>query len=136
MLVMLYEGVAKGLFDITLTRDGFVPSTASSLVVKEQRGEEPYMTIKMKCFYCDDEDYGGTWQRITSDLKCQTGLFDTCFKNRTIANRHETHVLALHNYCTVDRCSCNDNNGWCSSINCGDINIKCCLDIGGDSMIC
>ena len=50
---MFYEGVAKGLFDITLTRDGFVPSTASSLVVKEQRGEGRCTRIpQLSMFLC------------------------------------------------------------------------------------
>ena len=93
------------------------------------------MTIKMKCFYCDDNEvYGESWERITNDVKCQQGIFENCFRNRTMQSRHETHVLALYNHCKIEQCYCNDVIGWCSSTLCS--NVRCCLDTGVDSVIC
>ena len=90
----------------------------------------------MKCFYCDEEDYGEKWEQITNNQPCQKDLFKNCFRNRTIKERHETHVLALHRYCEIDRCTCSDVLGWCRSSLCGLDNVRCCLDIGKNSLVC
>ena len=97
---------------------------------------EPYLTFKTKCFYCDENDYGESWKRITENVHCQDSLFENCFKNRTIAGRHETHVLALFRYCDIEQCACTDIAGWSHSNQCGSHMIRCCLDIGRESVIC
>eukprot|EP00112_Aurelia_sp_Birch-Aquarium-sp1_P022745 Seg652.2 transcript_id=Seg652.2/GoldUCD/mRNA.D3Y31 product="hypothetical protein" protein_id=Seg652.2/GoldUCD/D3Y31 len=133
--VYIFKLAIKDSIDITLTRNEIVAGPATSLIVRDQRGHEPYMTIKMKCFYCDEEDYGDKWEQITNNQACQKDLFKNCFRNRTIKERHETHVLALHRYCEIDRCSCSDLLGWCVSSLCGLDNVRCCLDIGKNSLV-
>jgi len=134
-VICICKIIGKQAFDITLLGMEFSTESASSLIVRDQRGHEPYMTIKMKCFYCDESEvYGESWEEVTNDIGCQQGLLNNCFANRTLKDRHETHVLALYNFCQINQCSCNDASGWCSSTSCK--NLKCCLDTGKNSVIC
>ena len=97
---------------------------------------EPYTTFKLKCFYCDQDDYGKQWEALMNDEECQNNLFDNCFTNRTLPGRHETHVLTLIRRCDVKYCVCADVNGWCKNSRCNFANIRCCLDFGMESVFC
>lgn len=98
---------------------------------------EPYLTMKMKCFYCEDIDYGVRWKSIMNSKPCQDELFSTCFANRSMAGRRETHVLTFIRRCDIRRCYCSDVFGWCKVEGCPRFpDVKCCLDRGKDSVMC
>lgn len=96
------------------------------------------MTIKMKCFYDDGNNrYGDQWERLLRDNTCHEQLFTKCFKERTVPQRRETHVLTFHGSKHVNRCVCTDVAGWyrhkCSN---NTTHVKCCLDRGGKTVQC
>lgn len=113
-----------------------IKDEGSSSVVKDILGEEPYMTIKMKCFYTDNKLYGDTWKKLFADTKCHEKLFNKCFRNRTVVGRHETHVLTFSRYENIKRCVCTDLYGWCNSECSYNPSIRCCLDRGKLSVLC
>eukprot|EP00794_Sanderia_malayensis_P005901 gene5901-6586_t len=136
--LLLAAYLASSLRDsilLTMSAVDILNNTASSLIVKDHRGHDPYTTFKMRCFYCDDGDYGENWKLIISSQKCQDSIFNSCFVNRTMPGRHETHVLALYRYCQVERCKCTDTSGWCYSNDCGS-QVRCCLELPKESLIC
>lgn len=98
--------------------------TVSSSLVHEQRGEGLYMTLKLKCFYCDSQDFGATWESLTQDSSCQDGIFSTCFLNQTLPGRQRTEVVDLIRSCKQN-CACSDDTGWCFAAECLH-QLKCC----------
>jgi hypothetical protein len=90
----------------------------------------------MKCFYMDNETYGNTWQQLLSNDVCHQLLFDTCFQERAIPTRHETHVLTFHKADDITRCVCTDQAGWYINTCLDLVDVKCCLDRGESSVRC
>jgi len=96
----------------------------SSSLVHEQRGEGVYLTLKLKCFFCDSEDFGPAWETLTQDHACQDSIFSTCFMNQTLPGRQTTEVIDLIRSCKQN-CVCSDDEGWCLTAECGR-QLRCC----------
>ncbi|XP_047126918.1 uncharacterized protein LOC124808011 isoform X1 [Hydra vulgaris] len=113
-----------------------IEEIGSFSIVKDIRGEEPYMTIKMRCFYDDNRLYGNAWEAIMKNNSCHAKLFQKCFRNRTVPGRQETHVLTFTLKKGISQCVCVDVTGWCLEV-CENISdIRCCLDRGEQSVLC
>lgn len=82
------------------------------------------MTLKLKCFYCDSQDFGEAWETLTQDTACQDSVFSTCFRNQTLPGRQTTEVIDLIRSCE-QKCKCSDEEGWCVTPECKR-QTKCC----------
>eukprot|EP00111_Clytia_hemisphaerica_P019579 TCONS_00057775-protein len=112
------------------------PDEGSFSIVKDIKGEEPYITIKMKCYYHDNQTYGVAWQQLLNNTKCHQQLFDKCFTERSIVGRHETHVLTFHRIQDIRRCVCTDVSEWYVNSCLRSKDVHCCLDRGVNSVKC
>lgn len=83
-----------------------------------------YMTLKLKCFFCDSEDFGPAWETLTQDHACQDSIFSICFMNQTLPGRQTTEVIDLIRSCKQN-CACSDDEGWCLTAECGH-QLRCC----------
>lgn len=83
-----------------------------------------YITIKLKCYYCDEEDYGPVWGGLMTDQTCQNAIMSECYANLTTPDRKTTQVLRLMRSCT-ERCACVDEVGWCKPKACS-MAVRCC----------
>lgn len=106
-------------------------------IVSNCFSSDPYTTIKMKCYYHDNQTYGDSWQQLLNDkTKCHEELFERCFKDRATQGRHETHVLTFRRVADIKSCVCTGNHGW-YTIKCfHSMDVYCCLDRGKDSVKC
>ena len=87
-----------------------------------------YLTLKLKCYYCDVEDFGNSWTALMDDTACQDQLFKTCFLNQTTLLRKTTQVIQLIRNCDSDsHCACSDVVGWCAVPGCTK-ELKCCWE--------
>ncbi|XP_068759879.1 uncharacterized protein [Montipora capricornis] len=100
--------------------------TVSSSLVYEQRGDGIYLTLKLRCFYCDSEDFGATWESLIQDSACQSSAFQTCFRNQTPPGKQTTEVIDLIRSCKQN-CECSDAGGWCLTSECRD-QLRCCWE--------
>ncbi|XP_015767950.1 PREDICTED: uncharacterized protein LOC107346667 [Acropora digitifera] len=100
--------------------------TVSSSIVHEQRGEGLYLTLKLRCFYCDSEDFGASWENLIQNRVCQDSVFQTCFINQTLPGKQATQVIDLVRSCR-NNCACSDEGGWCSTLECRNY-LKCCWE--------
>ncbi|EDO46923.1 predicted protein [Nematostella vectensis] len=96
----------------------------TSVLVQDQRGSGLYLTLKLRCYYCDTEDYGPTWKDVMSDKTCQDTIMSQCYANQTTGDRKVTKVVSLIRAC-VSECTCSDEENWCSPEVCGR-NVQCC----------
>ena len=82
------------------------------------------MTLKLKCYYCDSENFGAAWESLINDFACQDSIYSTCFANQTLPGRQTTEVIDLIKSCRKE-CACSDDDGWCLTSDCRH-QLKCC----------
>ena len=82
------------------------------------------MTLKLKCYYCDPENFGVAWESLINDFACQDSIYSTCFANQTLSGRQTTEVIDLIKSCRKE-CACSDDDGWCLTSDCRH-QLKCC----------
>ena len=82
------------------------------------------MTLKLKCYYCDSENFGTAWESLINDFACQDSIYSTCFANQTLPGRQTTEVIDLIKSCRKE-CACSDDDGWCLTSDCRH-QLKCC----------
>ncbi|XP_031573686.1 uncharacterized protein LOC116307545 isoform X2 [Actinia tenebrosa] len=116
-LVVLFK-----LWSIHGRRTLDIPET--SVLVHDQRGSGVYLTLKLKCYYCDEEDYGPVWANLMKDKSCQDAITSQCYVNQTTSDRKTTQVLRLMRSCTR-KCTCADDEGWCKPRAC-PTSVQCC----------
>ena len=85
-----------------------------------------YLTLRLRCFYCDSEDFGASWENLIQNRVCQDSVFQTCFINQTLPGKQATQVIDLVRSCR-NNCACSDEGGWCSTLECRNY-LKCCWE--------
>lgn len=102
-------------------------------IVKDIRGTEPYMTLKMSCFIPHIDK---NLKTLTGATSCHARVFSKCFQNKSMEGRQETHVIKFIEKTRMTHCTCTDINGWCKA-GCAEFpHMRCCLDRGKYSVIC